>query len=180
MRITPDERDRLLELVREEIETARHRIDERLGVLQARIPDGADARWESVRRFYEDLSGKVWSDADEECLAGLDDLSESQVKIAMREAFRRSPIHPLPGFRYLINLSKRPDAATVAAPSSRNPDAVSAAERELLANLLAEQLAELAGEIVDQLGLSASKAEILREQLEAAEGRIIGRLTPLI
>ncbi|HEU4386540.1 MAG TPA: hypothetical protein VFV34_02000, partial [Blastocatellia bacterium] len=142
--------------------------------------DGVDARWEGVRRFFEDLSGKAWCEADEECLAGLVDISESQVKASMREAYRRSQIHPLPSFRYLINLGKRPDSPTVALPSSRNPDAVSAAERERLANLLAEQLAELAVEIVDQLGLSDSKAEILREQLEVAEGRIIGRLTPLI
>jgi hypothetical protein len=180
MRITPDERDHLIEMVREELEATRRRVDSRLGQLQTHVPDGADSRWEGVRQFFEDLSGKVWSEADEECLASLEDLTESQVKASMRDAFRRSPVHPLPSFRYLINLSKKPDAVTVASASSRNPDAVSAAERERLANLLAEQLAELAGEIADQLGLSPSKTDILREQLEAAEGRIIGQLTPLI
>ena len=180
MRITPEQRDYLLEMVREEIEDTGRRIHSRLGTLQTRSADGADLRWEGVRRFFEDLAGKAWCEADEECLATLAELSESQVKSSMRDAYRRSQIHPLPSFRYLINLGKRPDSPTVAAPSSRNPDAVSAAERERLANLLAEQLAELADEIVQQLGLSESKAEILREQLEGAEGRIIGRLTPLI
>src|SRR5262245_9584262 len=140
MRITPDERDHLLEIIRDEIEASGRRIAERLGGMGARVPDGNENRWESVRRFYEDLSGKVWSEGDEECLASLGDVTESEVKSAMREAFRKSPVHPLPSFRYLLNLSRRPEAVTISA-RSRNPDAISAADRERLANLLAEQLA---------------------------------------
>jgi hypothetical protein len=180
MRITPEERDNIVKVFREETELASERIAQRLDGLDCRA-DSADPRCESVRRFYEDLSGKRWSDADDECLATLGHLTEQEIKAAMREAFRRSMVHPIPSFRYLISLSKKPETITGSVPVvSRNPDAVSAAERERLANLLAEQLAELAGQIVVQLGLSDSKAEILREHLEVAEGRIIGRLTPLI
>jgi hypothetical protein len=61
-----------------------------------------------------------------------------------------------------------------------NPDAVSASERERIANVLHKELTEAVDEIANRLKLGETKAEIVREQLEIVEGAIVGRFTPLV
>jgi len=82
----------------------------------------------------------------------------------------------------LINVLKRNEAE----PSSEaglalfNPDAVSAPERERIANVLHKELDEAAEEIANRLKLGDTKAEMVREQLQIVEGAIVGQLTPLV
>jgi hypothetical protein len=98
----------------------------------------------------------------------------------MREAFRRSRVHPVPSFASLMNTLKKSNGYAHGAGTLSNPDAISAVERERIANLLHTELTEAAQEIANRLKLGDTKAEIVREQLEAVEGTIISRFTPLV
>lgn len=182
MRITTNEREKIGEIVREEIDEANRRMIERLSQFESRTGLSSDDNRCGLRQFYQDLADKAWTDADEEALTSLADLEDAEIKRLLREAYRRSPVHPVPNFGYLINLLKKGETATISeTPSSlRNPDAVSAVERERLANLLHNELSEAVHEIGSRLHLKESYAEIVRERLSIAEGNIIARFTPLV
>jgi hypothetical protein len=96
----------------------------------------------------------------------------------MREGFRKAQLYPIPNFAYLINVVTT-EPRQEFAHSMANTEAVSAAERERLANVLQKELTEAARDIAASLRLSETNSEIIREQLEITQGNIIGRLTPL-
>jgi hypothetical protein len=181
MKIRPDQRQAVRQICRDELEAATRRINDRLAEIESRQDGSSDEKLESVRKLYEELADKRWSKADEECLQSLGEKSESELKQMMREAFRRSPVLPVPNFGYMMNLVKKGEGE-ISRPlghSSKNPDAFPAAERERLANILETQLMEAAREIGLRLDLDGAKSAILREELELAQGQIIGRFTPL-
>ncbi|HJQ69174.1 MAG TPA: hypothetical protein VKA70_09390 [Blastocatellia bacterium] len=181
MRIRPDERQIIADIFREESEEATRRIAERLSAFECRPVSGNEDTMESIRRFYEELADSAWTEADEEALGELGDWSEHEVKQMLRESFRRSPVFPPPSFSFLVNLHKRdsPGTQPQAAGPLSNPDAVSALERERIANLLHSELEEAAREIARRLRLEG-KADIVREELQRVEGNIISRFTPLV
>lgn len=182
MRIKPREYQRLAEILREELDETGRRIGERLSEIERRPVASKDDSLDGVRRFYQDLTDNDWTDADEQSLAGLMDSTEEQTKRMMREAFRRSRVHPIPSFASLINVARKgpgTSALDASAPFS-NPDAVPAAERERMANLLHRGLGAAASEIASRLELTPTKADLVREQLEDVEGAIISEFTPLV
>ena len=181
MSITPNDSREISELCREELEGAARRITERLSRFESRTVQRDGDRFEDVRRFYEDLADKSWTEADETFLNTLGDLSESDVKRMLREAFRRSRLFPTPNFAYLINLIRRGEAVTAGSelPLS-NPDAVSAAERERFASMLHKELGEATREIAVRLMLDKANAELVRYELERVAAQIISELTPLV
>lgn len=182
MRIRPNERHHIADLIREELEQANRRISERIAQFECHPVENKEDNFAGVRRFYNDLVEKDWTEADEETLAGFTDLSEVEIKRMMREAFRRSRVHPVPSFASLINVLKRTEAEAneEAGLSLNNPDAVSASERERIANVLHKELTEAADEIANRLKLGGTKVDIVREQLEIVEGAIVSRFTPLV
>jgi hypothetical protein len=181
MRIRPDERQIIADILREETEQASRRIADRLSAFECRPVSGNDDTRESIRRFYEELADTTWTEADEATLTGLGDLSEHEVKQMLRESFRCSVVHPIPSFSFLVNMHKKEVSEAQAAPASSlaNPDALSAEDRERIANLLHTELEEAAQEIAKRLRLD-SKADIVREELQRVEGNIISRFTPLV
>ena len=182
MRIKPRERQRVTEILNEELESAHRRISERLSEIE-RLPIASkDDSLDGVRSFYQDLTDNDWTDADETALGDLSESNEEQIKIMMREAFRRSRVHPIPSLASLIRVAtKGPGLSGMESGALySNPDAVPAAERERIANLLHRELAEAANEIASRLKLSSSTAEVVRKQLESVEGAIISELTPLV
>lgn len=182
MRITRRENQHFEEILREELEQTNRRISIRLTEYSTQPVSGADDSMEGVRRFYQDLTDNDWSDADEEALKSLAGSTETEIKRMMRDAFRRSRVHPVPSFPSLINVARKgPGLSGVEAGAFfANPDAVPAAERERIANLLHRELREAAGEIASRLNLTDTKAEVVREQLEITEGAIISEFTPLV
>lgn len=182
MRIRLNERQYISDILREELEQANDRIGQRLAQFECGPPVYKDDQFDGVRRFYDDLVNKDWTETDEDCLQTLSDKNEEEIKAMMREAFRRSRVHPIPSFPSLINVLKKGEDSnsTETAPRLGNPDAVSSDERERLANILRGELTEAAQEISSRLGLSDSKSEIVREQLEIVEGSIVSRFTPLV
>jgi len=182
MRMRPREHQHLGEIVHEELEEAGRRINDRLSEIERRPVASKDDTRDGVRRFYQDLTDNDWTDADEKSLAGMIDLAEEHIKRLMRDAFRRSRVHPVPSFASLIIVSKK-DAGSSSFEVGTfyaNPDAVPAAERERIANLLHRELKEAAREIASRLRLTDTKAEVVREQLEGIEGAIISEFTPLV
>lgn len=182
MRIKQQEHQRIAEIVREELEETSRRISDRLSEIERHPAASKDDSLDGVRRFYQDLTDNDWTEADEEALAGLADSNEEQAKRMMREAFRRSRVHPIPSFASLLNVARKgPGTSTLdAAAPFANPDAVPAAERERMANLLHRGLRAAAGEIASRLELTGTKADVVREQLEDVEGAIISEFTPLV
>jgi hypothetical protein len=182
MRIRPSERQHITDVIREELEQANQKIAERIVQFECLPVANKDDKFDNVRRFYNDLVEKDWTEADEETLSGFTDLSEDDIKRMMREAFRRSRVHPVPSFASLINVLKRIEGEPNgdAGLALNNPDAVSASERERLANVLHEELAGAADEIANRLKLGDAKADIVREQLETVEGAVVSRFTPLV
>jgi hypothetical protein len=182
MRIKQREHQRIAEIVREELSETGRRISDRLSEIERRPAASKDDSLDGVRRFYQDLTDNDWTEADEEALSGLEDSTEEQTKRMMREAFRRSRVHPIPSLASLINVSRKgpgTSALDVAAPFA-NPDAMPAAERERMANLLHKGLRTAASEIASRLELTGAKADVVREQLEDVEGVIISEFTPLV
>ena len=178
MRIRPSERLEISDMCRDELEEASRRICERLAQFEQRPAASSADTMEGIRKFYEDLTDKNWTKADEDCLRSLADLSEQDIKKMMREGFRNAQLFPLPNFSYLIQAKS--EARMMTGPLVTNSDAVSAAERERLANVLQRELTEAVRDIAANLRLSDTNSEIVREQLEIAQGNIIGRLTPLV
>lgn len=182
MRMRPHENQRFAEILREELEEANRRIKERLLELQGQPTANKDDSLDAVRSFYQDLTDNKWTDADEQALEGLGGSNDEEIKGLMRDAFRRSRVHPVPSFASLISIARKgPGLSGVEAGAFfANPDAVPAAERERIANLLHRELKEAAGEIASKLSLTDSKAAVVREQLEIIEGTIISEFTPLV
>jgi len=182
MKIRERERECMAEIVREELEEAGRRISARLSELERLPVASKDDSLDGVRRFYQDLTDNDWTDADEQALAGLADSTEEQTKCLMRDAFRRSRVHPIPSLASLINVARKgpgTSALDASAPYA-NPDAVPAAERERVANLLHRGLRAAASEIAVRLELTGTKADVVREHLEDVEGAIISEFTPLV
>ena len=182
MKLRPHEHQRFDEILREELEEANRRIKERLSELQGQPSASKDDSLDGVRSFYTDLTDNDWTDADEQALGGLAGSAGEEIKRLMRDAFRRSRVHPIPSFASLLSIAKKgPGLSSVEAGAFfANPDAVPAAERERIANLLHRELREAAGEIASKLSLTDSKAAVVREQLEIIEGAIISEFTPLV
>ncbi len=183
MRIRQREHGRIEEILREEFEAASRRISDRLSELERPPVASKDDSLDGVRRFYQDLTDNDWTEADEEALAGLGDSTEEETKRLIREAFRRSRVHPVPSLASLINVSRKGPGTSALDPagiSFANPDAVPAAERERMANLLHRGLRAAASEIASRLDLTSTKAEVVREHLEDVEGAIISEFTPLV
>src|SRR5436190_9243710 len=175
MRITQGEHQRITEILREELDEASRRITERLSELERRPVASKDDSLDGVRSFYQDLTDNDWTVEDEHSLSGLTDSSEEETKWMMREAFRPSRLHPIPSFAALLNIAKKgPGLTSLDQPAPyANPDAMPAVERERMANLLHRGLKEAADEIASRLGLTGTKVDVVREQLEGVEGAII-------
>jgi len=181
MRLRPTERQQIFDLLREEIEGATNRVSERLAQYEYQPAESKEDQFDGIRRFYSDLTEKDWTAADETALSGLNELCEGEIKQMLREAFRRSRVHPVPSFASLINVMKRVEEAPPAAGASlNNSDAMPSAERERLANTLHRELLEAADEIAERLKLGGTKADIVREKLEVVAGAIIGHFMPLV
>lgn len=182
MRIKQQEHQRIAEIVREELEETSRRIRDRLSEIDRPPVPSKDDSLDGVRRFYQDLTDNDWTEADEEALGGLADSTEEQTKRMMREAFRRSRVHPIPSLASLINVARKgPGTSALDTPAPfANPDAMPAAERERMANLLHRGLRAAAGEIASRLELTGTKADVVRERLEDVEGAIISEFTPLV
>jgi len=183
MTIRQQEHQLLAEILSEELEEAGRRITDRLSELERRPVASKDDSLDGVRRFYQDLTDNDWTEADEQALSGLTDSSEEQTKRMMREAFRRSRVHPIPSLASLINVARKgpgTSALDAGGVSYANPDAVPAAERERMANLLHRGLRAAASEIASRLDLTGPKADVVREQLEDVEGAIVSEFTPLV
>jgi hypothetical protein len=181
MKIKPNERQEITDMLREELEQANRRILERFSRFERQTSTREDA-FKGVRRLYEDLSDNNWTDADEQALGNLTDSNEEEIKRMMREGFRRTRVHPAPNFASLIiALKKNPGEPWAASDTNHfNPDAVPSAERERIANVLHRELSVAVEEIAARLTLPEARAEIVREQLEIAEGAIISSFTPLV
>ena len=182
MRMRPREHTRVAEILQEELEHATHRISERLSELERKPIASKDDSFDGVRSFYQDLTDNDWTDADEEALGNLPGATEEQIKLMMRDAFRRSRVHPVPSLASLINVATKGPGLLggEAGAFFANSDALPAAERERIANLLHRELNEAAREIAERLKLNDSTAKVVREQLESIEGSIISELTPLV
>src|SRR5713101_4659573 len=107
MRIRQRDHQRIAEMLREELEEAGRRISERLSELERQPIASKDDSLDGVRRFYQDLTDNDWTAADEQALGGLADSTEEQTKRMMREAFRRSRVHPIPSLASLINVARK-------------------------------------------------------------------------
>jgi hypothetical protein len=182
MIIRSNERQYIADVVREEIEEANRRINERLAQFECPQVEYSGDKLNGVRRFYEDLTDKAWTQSDEECLASLGDQGETEIKQMLREAYRRSRVHPVPNFASLMNALRKGENVTPHDESRplANQYAVSAIERERLANLLYEEMADTARELASRLNLTEAKTKLLHEQLEIVQGQIISRFTPLV
>ena len=177
----PEQREFVSDICRDELRKAVDRVDQRLREVECQPVPKSEDELQTVRRLYEELADKAWADPDEECLKSLPlDLSCNDIKQMVREAFRHSSVMPIPSFAYLVALSKKlqSEGPRPGLPS-RNPDAVSAAEREHLANLLEGLLQEAAETIVKKLGLNEAKSATVRDELDLVQSQIIGHFTPL-
>jgi hypothetical protein len=181
MRIRPEQRQFVSDVCREEMHKAIDRVNQRLHEVESQPVTKSEDDLQTVRRLYEELADKAWAEPDEECLKSLpQDLGCNEIKRLMRESFRHSSVIPIPSFAYLIALSKRMNSEeTRHGLHSRNPDALSAAERERLANLLEERLQEAAETIVKKLALNEARAATVRDELDLVQSQIVGQFTPL-
>ena len=181
MKIRPHERQAFVDICKEELEAATRRIDQRICENLLRVPEKAEDGRDSIRQFYEELSGCPWTEEDEKTLGSLANNDDADVKRMMRDAFRKSRVYPIPSFAALMNSLKRTeDLSNGSSAAWANRDAISAADRERLANLLYTELGQAVRQIAFRLQLSETKTEILREQLEDVQGHIISRFTPLV
>ena len=182
MRIRPHEHKRVAEILDEELENATRRISERLSELERKPVASKDDSLDGVRSFYQDLTDNDWTKADEEALGNLAGSTEEQIKLMMRDAFRRSRVHPIPSLASLVNVATKGPGLSgrEAGAFFANSDALPAAERERIANLLHRELTAAAREIAERLNLADTTAKMVSDQLESVEGTIISELTPLV
>lgn len=180
MKIRPNERQEITDMIRAELENAHGRILETFSRFERQTSTKEDAL-KGVRRFYEDLADNNWTNGDEQALSALADSNEEEIKRMMREGFRRTRVHPVPNFASLIIALKKNPGEPVSEPGTShfNPDAVPSVERERIANVLHRELSLAVEEIASRLRLPEARAEIVREQLEIVEGAIISSFTPL-
>lgn len=164
---------------REELERAIRRIEGRLENANQRTAVKAHDGLESIRKFYEDLTDNSWTDADESCLREFGDVPSEEIKQMMRDSYRHSAIIPIPSFTFLMNVARKLDPGQYDYHASQN-SAISALERERLANLLHEQLTEAAEEIISMLDVGEAKCGVVRARLDTAQGHIISHLMPLV
>ncbi|MEW6212275.1 MAG: hypothetical protein AB1631_28360 [Acidobacteriota bacterium] len=182
MRITPNERQKISDIIKDEIEGAITRIEGRLSQCEVAPLSSASDQFDSIRKFYEEMVGKVWTQADEDYLISLGDMSEGEIKQMMRDGFRRSPVYPVPNFASLINALRRDYGESQLSadfPPTRS-DAISTDLRERLSNLLAEEMAVAVSVIASRMDLSETGKKIVFEEIEVALGQIISRFTPLV
>jgi hypothetical protein len=159
MRFRTDERQRLADIIHEEIDATHRRVEQRLSELD-RSAAVSGTSLDGVRRFYQDLSDTQWTIDDEEALAALGVIDEMEIKRMMREGFRRLRVQPVPSFASLIIALRKNPAEPVwdAMPTDlANHDAVPAAERERIANILHRELDEAARLIASRLKLADTK-----------------------
>ncbi|HEY6332932.1 MAG TPA: hypothetical protein VI756_26645 [Blastocatellia bacterium] len=168
------------EICREELEAARQRIDERFGDLDTSPLDDRKDGSDGIRRFYEDLAEKRWTESDEECLASLKDSSQAEIKRMIRDAFRHSQVMPIPSLKYMIGLAKKMENEPPRSPVPSSPDAFSALEREQLANLLAERLQQTGDTLIQRLEIDDAKSSLVHEILQDAQGSIVSHFSPLV
>jgi hypothetical protein len=182
MRITPNERQKISDIIKDEIEGAIARIEERLSQREIIPASSASDRFDDIRKFYEELVGKVWTQADEDYLINLGDMSEDEIKQMMRDGFRRSPVYPVPNFASLINAFRKDYGESQLSHDSTptKSDAISTDLRERLSNLLAEEMAVSVSVIASRMDLSETGKKIVFEEIEIALGQIISRFTPLV
>jgi hypothetical protein len=181
MRIRPEQRQFVSDICRDEMHQAIDRVNQRLHEVEGHPVVQTEDELQTVRSLYEELADKAWGDHDEECLKSLpQNLSCNDIKSMVREAFRHSSVIPIPSFAYLVALSKKMNTEEPRPGlHSRNPDALSAAERERLANLLEERLQEAAETIIKKLALNEAKSATVRDELDLVQSQIIGQFTPL-
>lgn len=179
MRISSNEKQEITDICREELEEASRRINERITHFEKRPAAASEDKLEGVRNFYEDLADKNWTKADEDFLISLAEKSETEIKVMMRDGFRKARLLPIPNFAYLITVTSKEESGSEAATALSNLEAISAAERERLANVLQRELSEAARDIALTLRLSESNARMIHEQLQVMQGNIISRLSPL-
>ena len=70
-RLRPEQRQKLADILQEEIESAQRRITERLLELEVRPTQAIGDTFDGIRRFYEDLAETQWTEADEDSLKNL-------------------------------------------------------------------------------------------------------------
>ncbi|HYM00255.1 MAG TPA: hypothetical protein VEZ90_14980 [Blastocatellia bacterium] len=180
MKIRPSQRQKVSDICREELDRAARRIEDRLSEMESKRSEAGHHSHENIRKFYEELADKEWTDSDQECLETVKHLGDHQIKQMMKDAFRHSAVMPLPSFAYLMNLAKKLDPQVAVVPTAHRSNAVSAAERERLANLLDQQLRAAGDEIVSALRLTQPNCELVLQRLEAVQGHIISELSPLV
>jgi hypothetical protein len=183
MRIKQNERQEITDIIREEVDQVVARISDRLAQYECHpAASNQSDKFDHTRRFYIDLTENDWTNADEEALKNYSDLSEVEIKRMMREGFRRSRVHPVPNFAMLMNVARKSngEGGSDVPLILSNPDAISAVERERIANLLHRELEDAARGIASRLKLGDTKLDIIREELEVVEGLIISRFTPLV
>jgi hypothetical protein len=180
MAIRTTQHQTFLDICREEVESATKRIEDRLGDLESKPGGNREDRREDIRLFFEWLADKTWTEPDEECLETLAGTKDTEIMAIIRDGFRMSPVIPIPSFRYLVGLAKRPEPKPQAPSDPDTSNGVSAVDRERLANLLDEQLRATADTLISRLGLEDPKCSVVREVLEDAQGNIISNLTPLV
>jgi hypothetical protein len=178
----PNERHRVSDIIKDEIECAITRIEERLSQHECVPASNTSDRFESVRKFYEELVDKVWTQADEECLKNLSDMDELEIKQMMRDGFRRSPVYPIPNFPSLINAVRKNHGESQWNTGSLTigSDAISTELRERLSNLMSEEMATAVLVVASRMELSDTARKVLFEEIELAQGHIISRFTPLV
>jgi len=176
-----EQRQLVSDIWREELSQAVDRVDRRLREIEGQPAVQSEDELQTVRKLYEELAERVWTEPDEDCLKSLPEgVACNDIKQMMREAFRHSSVMPIPSFAYLVGLSRKiHSSAPKPGWSARNPDAVSAAEREHLANLLEERLQEAADTIIDKLGLNETKSAVVRDELDLVQSQIVAHFTPL-
>lgn len=182
MKITPNERQKISDIIKDEIEGAVTRIEERLSQRESAPASSTSDRFENIRKFYEELVDKVWTQADEDYLKNLGDMREGEIRQMMRDGFRRSPVYPVPNFASLINALKRSYGESQLSadfPPTRS-DAISTDLRERLSNLMSEEMAVAVCVIASRMDLSETGRKIVFEEIEVALGQIISRFTPLV
>lgn len=180
MKIRPSQRQKATDICREELDRAARRIEERLSEMEYRKAESGHKSHEGVRQFYEELADRDWTESDQECLERVIHLGDQNIKQMMRDAFRHTSVMPVPSFSYLVNLAKKLDSKSADIRPAENSNAVSAVERERLANLLDQQLKAAGDEIISRLHLSQPNCELILQRLEAVQGHIISELSPLV
>jgi len=180
MKSEPNQNQQFIDICRQEMEAANARIASRLSEVTPKPGGNRKDEMEGIRRLYEELADKEWTETDETCLSSLGESSEIQIKGMIRDAFRHSPVLPVPSFRYLVSLAKKLQSEPPRPPAPSNPEYLTSYEREVLANVLSEHLRNAGDSIVKKLDLDEGRASLVHESLEDAQGNIVSHFSPLV